>query len=57
MLNPVATTLLYERISTAIFTHLVGLSPSGSRLDAAYQATRLTRGHERAAAAEQTSDA
>ena len=43
MLNPVATTLLYERISTAIFTHLVGLSPSGSRLDGSHGHCATTR--------------
>lgn len=30
-LNPVATTLFYEQICEAIFTHLVGLPPTGKR--------------------------
>ena len=30
-LNPVATTLFYEHMSEAIFTHLVGLPPTGKR--------------------------
>ena len=30
-LNPVATTLFYEQMCEAIFTHLVGLPPTGKR--------------------------
>ena len=30
-LNPVATTLFYEHMCEAIFTHLVGLPPTGKR--------------------------
>ena len=39
-LNPVATTLFFEQLSEAIFTHLIGMPPTGKRKASARAATR-----------------